>query len=57
MVIPKDRKSGSSNSICENHEKHIRKYLTDGAMEISNNRGERAVKAFVMVRNYVYHIF
>lgn len=43
-------KMGVAIQYAKNQEKYIRGYLNDGAAEISNNRGERAVISFVMGR-------
>ena len=48
-VLPKS-KLGKAVQYSLNQEEHLRKFLVDGRLEISNNRAERAVKPFVIGR-------
>ena len=48
-VLPKS-KLGKAITYSINQEKHLRKYLEDGRLEISNNRAENAIRPFVVGR-------
>jgi transposase len=43
---------GKAVSYARSQKKYIERYLTDGRLEISNNRAERSIKPFVIGRNY-----
>lgn len=43
-------KMGKAMTYALNQEKYLRNYIKDGKAEISNNRGERQIKPFVMGR-------
>lgn len=49
QVIPKSS-FGSAVTYCLNQRKKLEAFLLDGRLELSNNRGERAIKPFVIGR-------
>lgn len=54
QVLPKS-KFGEAITYCLNQWKKLEAFLLDGRLEISNNRGERAIKPFVIGRkNFLF---
>lgn len=54
QVLPKS-KFGEAITYCLNQWKKLEGFLSDGRLEISNNRGERAIKPFVIGRkNFLF---
>jgi len=54
QVLPKT-KLGEAINYCLNQWEKLTVYPTDGHLNIDNNRAERAIKPFVIGRNYVHH--
>lgn len=51
--VPPKTALGKAIQYCKNQWHKLSRYIEDGDLNIDNNRAERAVKPFVIGRNYV----
>ena len=52
--VPPKSALGKAIGYCQNQWHKLNRYIEDGDLNIDNNRAERAVKPFVIGRNYVF---
>lgn len=55
-VVPPQSKTGKGLQFCENQEKYLKVFLTDGDVPIDNSASERAIRTFCLgKKNWMFH--